>query len=244
MNYSTIENEFLSDLTSSIELTEKKNLREPSKKYKPSAMNCIRNMYFQMTGQKVEDNDKPYFSIGIAETGTDRHIRIQEAVSHMRENGFDCDYLDVETYIKDFNIEDIDVVRKNGAETLLYNKRYNMSFACDGLIRYKGQYYIIEFKTEGQNKFNRRIYVDDSHLNQASAYSLSLKLDGVLFIYICRDNLNMKAYLLNVTDTMRERIISKIEQCDLYIENNTVPPKESSYKNCTYCQYKNYCDSL
>lgn len=239
-----VEEMFLDDLISSIELTEKNNLREPSRKYKPSSMNCIRNMYFQITGQKVEDIGKPYFSIGIAETGTDRHVRIQEAVSTMRENGFDCDYLDVETYIKDNNIEDLDVVRKNGAETLLYNKKYNISFACDGIVNYKGKYYIVEFKTEGANKFSKRTSVDESHYNQASAYSLSLKLNDVLFIYIDRDSLKMKAYMLNVTDTMRERIVSKIETCDLYIANGNVPPKEKSYKTCLYCQYKQVCETI
>ena len=247
MNYQCtqpVEDMFLKDLISSIELTEKNNLREPSRKYKPSSMNCIRNMYFQIIGQKVEDTNKPYSFVGIAEAGTDRHIRIQNAVSCMRENGFDCDYLDVEKYIVDNNIEDIDVVRKNGAETLLYNRRYNISFACDGIINYKGKYYIVEFKTEGSNKFNKRTFVDDGHYNQASAYSLSLKLNNVLFIYIDRDSLKMKAYMLNVTDTMRERIVSKIETCDLYIANGNIPPKEKSYKNCTYCQYKEYCESI
>ena len=239
-----VEDHFLNDLIQSIELTERKNLREPSKKYKPSSMNCIRNMYFQIIGQKVEDIGKTYSSIGIAETGTDRHIRIQAAVSAMRENGFDCDYLDVETYIKENNIEDIDIVRKNGAETLLYNKKYNISFACDGIIKYKNEYYIIEFKTEGAYKFNKRIGVDESHINQASAYSLSLKLNNVLFIYIDRDSLKMKAFMLSVTDTMRERIISKINTCDLYIANGGIPPKEKSYKNCMYCQYKAYCESI
>ena len=247
MNYqcsASVDSQFLNDLTQSIELTEKKNLREPSKKYKPSSMNCIRNMYFQITGQKVEDIGKSYNSIGIAETGTDRHIRIQAAVSAMRENGFDCDYLDVETYIKENNIEDLDVVRKNGAETLLYNRRYNISFACDGLIKYLGNYYIIEFKTEGSYKFNKRYGVDESHLNQATAYSLSFKLDNVLFVYIDRDTLKMKTFMLHVTDTDRERIISKIDMCNLYVANGGIPPKEKSYKTCLYCQYKEYCESI
>lgn len=240
----SVESMFLEDLISSIEITDRNNAREPSRKYKPSSMNCIRNMYFQIIGQKTEDTVTPYSFVGIAETGTDRHARIQAAVSNMRENGFDCDYVDVEQYIVENHIENIDVVRKNGAETLLYNNKYNISFACDGIIRYKGRHYIVEFKTEGATKFNKRTFVDESHYNQASAYSLSLKLDNVLFIYIDRDSLKMKSYMLNVTDTMRERIVSKIETCNLYILNGNVPPKEKSYKNCTYCRYKEHCESI
>lgn len=241
-----VENQFLNDLIQSIELTERNNLREPSKKYKPSSMNCIRNMYFQITGQKVEDIGKSYSSVGIAETGTDRHVRIQTAVSNMRSNGFDCDYLSVEDFINEHSdtLSDIQIVRKMGVETLLYNTKYNISFACDGIIKYKNNYYIIEFKTEGANKFSKRTSVDESHVNQASAYSLSLGLNNVLFVYIDRDSLKMKTYLLNVTDTMRERVSSKIEMCNYYVNNNILPPKEKSYKNCMFCQYKNYCESV
>lgn len=41
-----INDEFLSDLISSIEKTAVDGISTPSKKYKPSSMNCIRNMYF------------------------------------------------------------------------------------------------------------------------------------------------------------------------------------------------------
>lgn len=164
----------------------------------------------------------------------------------MRENGFDCDYLDVPEYLETHpELSDIQVVRKMGVETLLYNTKYNISFACDGLIRYKGEYYIIEFKTEGSYKFDPRKGVDPSHYNQASAYSLSFGLDKVMFIYIDRNTLKMKCYLLQVTDTMRERIVSKIEQCDRYVERNVIPPKDNvDYRTCAWCGYKNFCSSI
>ena len=241
-----IENEFLTDLISSIEKTAVESIITPSKKYKPSSMNCIRNMYFQIEGREPEKNPQAYTSVGILETGTDRHLRIQAAVADMRKNGFDCDYLNVTDYLLEHpELSDIQVVKSLGVETLCYNTRYNISFACDGLIRYKNKYYIIEFKTEGSYKFDSRIGVDPSHYNQASAYSLSFGINDVLFIYIDRNTLKMKCFLLPVTDTMRERIISKIEQCNKYLERKVIPPKDKvDYKICAWCQYKNYCNSL
>ena len=168
-------------------------------------------------------------------------VREDDAVAYLVKNNFA-----VEDFINEHSDElsDIQIVRKMGVETLLYNTKYNISFACDGIIKYKNNYYIIEFKTEGANKFSRRTGVDESHINQASAYSLSLGLDNVLFVYIDRDSLKMKTYLLSVTDTMRERVSSKIEMCNYYVSNNILPPKEKSYKNCMFCQYKNYCESV
>lgn len=241
-----ISEDFLDDLISSIEKTAMDNISTPSKSYKPSSLHCIRNMYFQMEGREPEKNFQAYTSVGILEAGTDRHERIQAAIKEMRHNGFDCDYLDVPTYLSEHpELEDLEVIRSMGAETLLYNKKYNMRFACDGLINYKGKYYIIEFKTEGSYKFDFRNGVDPNHINQASAYSLSFNLNDVIFVYIDRNTLRMKCYLLEVTDTMRERIMSKIELCDSYVRREVIPPKDNvDYKICSWCQYKQYCKSL
>lgn len=241
-----IENMFLNDLIASIEKVDEDDVYIPSKSYKPSSMNCIRNMYFQLEGRMPEVGTDSYTSIGILETGTDRHLRIQQAVMNMKANGFDCEYLDVPTYLSEHpELSDIEVIRSMGAETLLYNKTYNMRFACDGLVRYKGEVYIIEFKTEGSYKFDPRTGVDPSHYNQASAYSLSFKINNVLFIYIDRNSLKMKCYLLPVTDTMRERISSKIELCDRYLSRGVIPPKDAvDYKTCAWCAYKTFCKSI
>jgi hypothetical protein len=46
------EQSFLADLKRSIELTDKEYAADhkPSQSYKPSSMNCIRNMYYQVLG--------------------------------------------------------------------------------------------------------------------------------------------------------------------------------------------------
>ena len=71
------EQEFLSDLQRSIEMTDKKNRRTPSQTYKPSSMNCIRNMYYQVTGADCGDSDSSYALIGICNSGTDIHESFQ-----------------------------------------------------------------------------------------------------------------------------------------------------------------------
>ena len=84
-----IEKQFLNDLKASIELQDEKNSRKPSKSYKPSSLHCIRNMYFQITGAEVEGDRANSELVGICESGSDRHERIQRAVIHMKDNGMD-----------------------------------------------------------------------------------------------------------------------------------------------------------
>lgn len=238
-----IESQFLDNLKQSIEMTEMKNARKPSQTYKPSGMNCIRQSYYQIKGYEQEADNYNYMLIGICESGTDRHERIQQAVASMRDNGFDCDYVDVGKYVKEHNLKDIQIISKQGMETKLFNRRWNISFLCDGIIKYNGHYYIIEFKTESSYKFMNRKAVDPSHYNQAKTYAMCLGINEVLFVYISRDSLQMKSYLFEVTDDMKQSIRDYIKTCDAYIDEDKVPekPKDVSKKTCSYCMYKMYC---
>lgn len=239
-----IEKQFLDDLKRSIELNDMKDSRQPSKTYKPSSMNCIRNMYFQVQGYEVE-NESNAVLVGICESGTDRHERVQNAVSRMKENGIDCEYVDVAEYVKSRNIDYLDVVSEQGNETKLYYKTLNMSFLCDGVIRYKGKYYILEIKTETIQKWYNRQSFDEKHRNQGIAYSQALKIDNVIYLYINRDNCDMKAFMYNVSYKDRKGLIDKIYTCQGYVIKNEIPPKpEQALENkkfCAYCNYKKYC---
>lgn len=240
-----VEQSFLSDLKRSIELTETNNSRLPSQTYKPSGMNCMRANYYQIKGYKIDNNECSSSLVGICESGTDRHERIQKAVASMKDNNIDCEYVDVADYILSHNIDDIEIVSKQGMETKLYHKKYNISFLCDGIIKYKGHYYILEIKTESSYKFMNRKEVDPSHYKQAITYSMALHIDEVLFLYENRDVCEKKAFIFKVTDGMRDSIRDYIKLCDSYIANDEVPPKSNltPKKTCNYCIYRGYCEN-
>jgi len=237
------EQDFLQDLKRSIELTANKDSRLPSKTYKPSGMNCIRQSYYQIMGIEPDKSDASYSLVGICNSGTDIHVRIQTAVEQMKDNGIDCEYIDVAEFVKQRNLEYLDIISKSGMETKLYHNKLNISFLCDGIIRYKGHYYILELKTESTYKFMNRQGVDPSHYHQGITYSLAFGLNEVLFVYINRDVLDMKAFMFNVTEEMKLDIISYIEECDGYVKRMITPPKpeDVAKKTCSYCAYKSQC---
>ena len=239
-----VEQQFLDDLKRSIELDDMKNARKPSQTYKPSGMNCIRSMYYQVIGVDVEA-DSNYVMVGICEAGTDRHERIQNAISKMKDYGFDCEYIDVAEYVKSRGLDEyLDIVDKCGNETKLYDRNRNISFLCDGIIKYQGKYYIVEFKTESSFKWRDRKEVDPKHYNQARTYSLELQLDDVIFVYINRDIVDMKSYMYHVKQSERDAIIELLERCQQYVDSKQLPPKpeDANTKKCAYCNYKNLCD--
>lgn len=237
-----IEQQFLDDLKKSIEVSDKKNARKPSQSYKPSSMNCIRQMYYTVVGEQAE-SDTNYVLIGICESGTDRHGRIQNAISQMKDNGFDCTYVDVGEYVKSRGL-DLEIVEKQGNETKLYDPKYNISFLCDGIIKYQGRYYIVEFKTESIYKWQNRKGVDPKHYNQARTYSWKLGINDVIFVYINRDLCDMKCYMYNVTEDEREQIKTLIDTCQSYVDSKQVPPKPTELPNhtCDYCGFKDLCN--
>ena len=244
----SIEESFLSDLKRSIEITAKKESRKPSQAYKPSSMNCIRNMYYQVMGVDAIDDSPSYINVGICSSGSDIHERIQQAVLDMKENGMDCEYINVADFVESRGLKDLEIVERpdfeNGKfETKLFNTKYNISFLCDGIIKYKSKYYILELKTEASFKWQTRAGVDSKHYNQGIAYSLNFGLDDVIFVYINRDVLDMKSFMFSVTEDMRQSIIHKIEECNGYVERQIAPPKpdDLSKTACKYCGYKTIC---
>lgn len=238
------EQAFLADLKHSIEVTDEKTRHKPSQTYKPSSMNCIRSMYYQVLGADQDHEPSSYCMVGICNSGSDIHIRTQKAVEDMKVNGIDCEYIDVADFVRTRNLDHLTIVEKSGMETKLYYKDLNMSFLCDGIIRYKKHYYILELKTEASFKWNNRTSVDPTHYNQATAYSIAFRLPEVMFVYINRDVLDMKSYILKPTDEMKQDLVGRITECDGYVKRQICPPKPDDVpkKTCTYCPYRVRCN--
>lgn len=234
---------FVADLRVTIEKKNLQDSRVPSRSYKPSSMKCIRNMYFQVIGAETDGERTDACLVGICESGTDRHERIQNAVCCMKEFGIDCEYIDVAKFVEEQKLEHIEVRGQSGFETKLYNKALNISFMCDGIIKYRGKYYILEIKTESVYKWSSRTNVAEEHISQGTAYSVSLGIDEVMFVYESRDTCDKKAYILIVTPQMKQELVDKISVCDNYVLDQSVPPKPEDLPRrvCNYCNYKNEC---
>lgn len=232
---------FLNDLVSVICKCDSR--RQVSQTYKPSSLICLRNMYYQIMGAEPTNEPADECLIGMADTGTHRHEFLQSHVSKMKEFGIDCEWVDVEEYVKEHCLDlGTEVVKKSGFEFKCHNRKYNMNFLCDGIIKYKGVYYILEIKTEGSFKWSKRTGVDDKHKPQACCYSLCFGIDKVLFVYENRDSFMKKSYVYKPTQhEIEENVINKIEKCESYVKDCLTPPKTDNKRVCAYCPYIELC---
>lgn len=238
-----ISNNFIKDLKWSIEETARKNDYKPSKKYKPSSLKCIRNMYYQRTGADLDPPTPSYILEGICNSGTDIHIRVQQAVEQMQKNNINCEYVDVGNYIEEHKIPDVKVLGKTEMETRLGYDPLFMTFMADGIIKYNDQYYILEIKTETDNKWKTTFDVLEEHKDQARAYSLVLGLDTVVFLYVNRSNLDLKSFIYTPTEEEKLELKNKILTCEQFVEKGKTPSKPRSNVACDYCRYKQRCSA-
>lgn len=222
--------------------------------YKPSSMNCERCMYYIRRGIDVDEFLPTYSSVRITECGSSSHERIQYYVSQMRDKGFDCDWIDPEWYIKNKNlnylrVQDEEFCKEMGLEyhgkkdyeTKLFDTRYNLSFLCDGIIRYRGEYYILEIKTETGYKNGSRTEADKKHRAQAICYSLALGINKIMWIYEGRNVCDAKTFITEISEEEKTEMALKIEYVDDCVKNLIIPNKCSDLENCKYCSYKETC---
>lgn len=248
---------FLTDVMSAIEVLDRKGRRMPSRTYKPSSMVCMRQMYYMVTGEKPDESRTDYASVGMADTGTRRHVAIQEAVAAMAELGYEWKYLDVEEYLREKwavgKCLDIQVVGKRGVETQLRHKTLNISFMCDGIVRYlpSGEDFLFEFKNQISFKYGHddkqpgavaKSHVDEAHEDQVCTYCMALDLNRALVLYENRDNCNLECpEVFEVTAEMKQARVDKILECDSYVERQVPPPMHCDKKPCRWCQYQTAC---
>lgn len=248
---------FLTDVMSAIEVLDSKGRRMSSKCYKPSSMVCMRQMYYMVTGEKADDSRTDYASIGMADTGTRRHVAIQEAISAMAELGYEWRYLDVEEYVRNKQSMgkclDIQILGKRGVETKLYHKTLNISFMCDGIIRHipSQEDFLFEFKNQISFKYGHddkepgavsKSHIDTQHEDQVCTYCMALDLDRALVLYENRDNCNLECpEVFEVTAEMKQARVDKILECDSYVERQIPPPMHPDTKPCRWCSYKTAC---
>lgn len=238
-----VEKAFVADLNYSIEKSAGKDKHTPSRTFKPSSIGgCAKCIAYQLIGEEPHgEKGLSASTVGILENGTDRHIRLQEAICDMKNNGIDCEYVDVADFVKQEELDYIKIVAKSGIETKCFWEEIPLSFLTDGIIKYKGKYYILEIKTMNADKFFKSKDVREEHKAQGICYSLAFGISDVIYLYECRDSLSRKAFRFHVTDSMRKDLMEKVNYIKDTIASGELPHAEKGVK-CKYCPYSYLCE--
>ena len=236
----SIEEQFVGDVDRTIQVYS--SGRTPSRTIKPSMLGgCKRQQVFVLLGANSDVGllEEASF-VRIGECGTDSHVRLQNACISAEGFKRPIIWIDPEEELKEAQSKGISTIvkQRQGNEVKCYNKRFNMSFMCDGIIQYHNLKMILEIKTEDHFKWIKRFSAEPKHKYQAICYSLCFGLNDIMFLYENRNYCTHKAFHIAITEEQKETVINEIETILKYAKDKIIPDKE---KKCTYCKYKQAC---
>lgn len=242
----TFEDSFLDKYNEALLNNELENQQETPKDYfRPSSLGggCKRMLVYQRLGierskEDLED-EWTYNIIGICDSGTDRHERIQKIVANM--DGVET--LDIEELVKEANQLGVNTSivswNKSHTECRCINEDYKISFQPDGAFRFNKKECLLEIKTTSMFQFQKLNAPKWEHIRQATLYALGLNMRYVLFFYEDRNFTRHKLFLFEVTEDLKQEMMEKVRYLEECLKNNILPPKEED--KCTYCDYKGRC---
>ncbi len=134
----------------------------------------------------------------------------------------------------------------------------NLKGKMDAILIINDKLYIGEFKTATVNSFKNLKGPKEEHLIQGITYlhcfSKALKegkydhierlkgiteVSGIVFLYVNKDDLSMKQFLITDGSEIFEKIVNKIFYIKEASENQTLPPKTEDW--CGSCAWRNKC---
>lgn len=228
-----------------------------SKYISPSGLHCQRAVAFKLTGVEMLPEERSFEDDGYASSGSSRHQTIQKFLvdnpevewvdvgKYIEENDlpFTWDYeYGIRKLAEQYGLTPDQICQLTGSyERILTHKNDLTKFKLDGIIKYRGLYYIVEIKTVSTKKMEKAPIED--HQLQAKAYSMFLKIPRICWIYESRENFKHSIAFQEMLDSDIEFIRNYL---NTIYKNKETPellngvPKDQ----CKYCRYRKACDSL
>ena len=212
------------DFTHAVQKWDKINKRVPSNSFKPSSFRCLRCGVMQVLGLPQDEGEERANMIGICAGGSFIHEYVQHIIYRMKEMGMSWEYVDVAKYVSEKKLP-LEIIspsdfENNVFETKLYSERYNFRFLCDGIIKIKNKYFILEIKSISSNQFFKLKEIPKKYRTQAISYSSLLRIDDVIFLFVDRDLFNTKSFMLTATQKEKSLWQGKVLAGLKYVEDS------------------------
>lgn len=215
--------------------------KERHKTFAPSSMRCKRLQWFRLRGSEPDVLKSTDRSLDFtAKIGTACHRMIQELLS--KELG-EC-WIDPKKYLED-NPPFYDYTLKQSEyEAQIEVKNPPVRFACDGIIFWKGKYYLLEIKSSEFGSFNELTQPKYNHIDQVKGYCALFGIHDVIFLYIDRQYGSVKCYEVNFKDYQIQEVLDMFNEIQNCVQSGIAPeglPKGDPYCGPSWCPYYKKC---
>lgn len=220
-------------------------------KISPSGLQCQVAVWYKLHRTPMSPEERTFETDGYASSGSDRHKVIQKYLSecpgitwvnveeYVKENNlpFNVEYeIGIKDLAEKYNLTCDQVCEIVGSyERLLKHTNNLMNLKLDGIVKFKGEYYILEIKTASKAKAERAPLQE--HQLQGKTYSLMLKIPKIIWVYENREDFKHTIAFQEVSDEDRLFIKNYLNQ----IVKAESPKELTRYKDCKYCRYRETC---
>ena len=217
------------------------NSEPKHKTFAPSSFRCRRVSWFRLRGVQPDPITHPDKVLPFtAQLGTACHQEIQSNLSEALK----ADWISVKEYLDAHPPQYTYTIETSGYETLIDIPDPPTRFACDGIVLWKGQYYLLEIKTSEFSSFDELTNPKDQHIDQIKCYATLLGLTHVLVVYQDRQYGGLKCYEMTITDSEKHEIQDTFTYVQDMVEACIAPEKlPAGDPWCTpaHCPYYKTC---
>ena len=218
-----------------------RNARPKHKTFAPSSFRCPRISWFRLRGVQPDTATVTDRTLEFtAEIGTACHEIIQRNLKEVLKD----DWIDVKWYLDSIKPDYSYTVEQDGYETKIEIDSPPVRFACDGIIRWKGEFYLLEIKTSEYASFDELTDPKPQHEDQIKFYCTLLGISKVLVLYQDRQYGGLKCYEVVVTEQDKQAVRDRIKYVQDMVEANIAPerlPRDDSWCTAAHCPYYKKC---
>lgn len=227
------------------------DLLEPSSRtFAPSSFRCDRKSWFRLKGSEPDRIDLDIPMQFTAMVGTACHhniqsrlIRLSNSLEETSTSANIFKWIEVEDYLRDNPIPYKYKLKKNGFETEVeILEPFPVKFACDGIIYWKGKYFLLEIKTSELSSFSKLSSYKEYHRDQIVCYCTMLGIHDVFVVYQERQFGSMKCFTFHVNDREMRDVTDRMQYVMSCVEDNIAPtPLAVGDPFCSGCVYAKKC---
>ena len=210
----------------------------------PSSFRCKRIQWFRLRGVQP---DKPKTADVVLDftaiVGTALHRMVQQTLAAALGDR----WVNVEDYVREHcpHLKDcIITLDPESGETQIEIQDPPVRFACDGIIRWKDEYILVEIKSSEFSSWQELTDPKPQHVDQTKCYCSLLGLKRTFFMYIDRQYGGMKCYDCKYAESMLQLVWTDMKEIQELAEYHICPdalPKGDSWCTPAHCKYYVKC---
>lgn len=216
------------------------NSEPKSKTFAPSSFRCMRKNWFRLRGTQPDTNRRAdVVTDHTAKLGEACHTILQSRISRM----LGANWISVRDFLTENPVPHKYRLEESGFETRVEFYDIPVRFACDGVLKIDGEYYLLEIKSSEASSFNGLTHWKAEHLDQTKCYMTLLGLQKVLFLYVDRLYGGLKCYEYHLTLADEASVKNTFETVIVCAQQNIAPQRLArGDKWCGMCEYKQSCE--